>query len=220
MQQTHNGIFAHFGWPDFPKGYTHLAEDHALGVLIRKWNSAEMYFRILVASAANVKFKTGTALLQHVGAKTLLDSFRAILDSFISDEALRDHGEHACDLFDRYGQNRNFIVHNSSDIFAWYDDEEIRSFLYVRHETARSKLKLKTHRVELEVIRKIADGIYDSHEYFIMLITCFTAFHEEKASKLPLQPPLPEILSTRLPPFDLGAHLRSLPIFQKEGETQ
>jgi hypothetical protein len=220
MQKTHNDIFAHLGWPDFPKDYTHLSEDHALGVLIRKWNRAEMYFRILVASAANVKIKAGTALLQHVGSKTLLDGFRAILEDFIPDAALREHGKHACDLFDRYGQNRNFIVHNSNDVFAWYDDEEIKSFLYLRHETARSRHKLTTHRMELDLIRNVADGIYDSEEYFMILVTAFTNFHLGKNPSLPSKPPLPEVLSTHLPPFDLGVHLLKLPKPKKEDGSQ
>ena len=197
-----SAIFYRQEWdtPEIPEGMAlgPLYYNEAIGVAVSRYNDLEVTFRSFVGYFSGIKGQKGDALLTHVGAVTLIESFRAIASVSECHDVVKQEIEYACDLFDTNRINRNFIAHSTTGssltITGPHGDGKLMT-----KRSARGSVKIDHFLASIEAFRRTADQIIECHEYISLLVGPCSHCPNEGNVELPHRPPKPPLLANSLP---------------------
>ncbi len=163
-----------------------------------RYNSLETQFRSLVSSFAGLKGETASAVFTHIGAVTLIESFKALSNLPGVEDVVRDEVDFICRLFDVNRINRNFIAHNVQGAMLPQKGPHGEGVLMTKR-TARGKVKVDQFLGTISAIRDTADAILDCWEYVAIVHGPLIQAEHVGEIELPHRPQLPDSLTLSLP---------------------
>jgi len=196
---------AYTPWPHYFDPETHDLM-HALGVAHCKFSHLEMMFDQFFGSYLGLKGRISLALTANLGNVSKVHALSIIVDEIETDLGYKDRITFAMRCFDILRENRNIVTHAVMRFDRTVDvgDQPTSKLSSSMHKfQAKGQITSSTWKLDLELVRNLADEINSMDVFFWKLIEFSMARRmgaEATQPPLPDKPPQPSKLPILNPP--------------------